>query len=106
MFLKGFIFNEIPRAIYCKLWCVLNIVLQFIILTIYQAISKFQGSPQWIIVEFDKEETISELQIRFQGGFAGRDCWIESIDTDEKIHEFYPDDVNSLQISFLENLAG
>lgn len=60
-----------------------------------------QGSPQWIAVEFDEEELITEIRIKFQGGFAGRECWAERLDTSEKIIEFYPDDVNSLQISFL-----
>ncbi|VDI16808.1 nuclear receptor 2C2-associated protein-like [Mytilus galloprovincialis] len=56
-----------------------------------------QGSPQWIAVEFDEEELITEIRIKFQGGFAGRECWAERLDTSEKIIEFYPDDVNSLQ---------
>ncbi|XP_063431235.1 nuclear receptor 2C2-associated protein-like isoform X2 [Mytilus trossulus] len=56
-----------------------------------------QGSPQWIAVEFDQEEIITEIRIKFQGGFAGRKCCAESLDTSEKIIEFYPDDVNSLQ---------
>ncbi|XP_052100446.1 nuclear receptor 2C2-associated protein-like [Mytilus californianus] len=56
-----------------------------------------QGSPQWIAVEFDQEEHIAEIRIKFQGGFAGRECWAESLDTSEKIIEFYPDDINSLQ---------
>lgn len=56
-----------------------------------------QGSPQWIAVDFDEPETVTEIKIRFQGGFAGRECWTESLDTSEKLLEFYPDDVNSLQ---------
>lgn len=64
-----------------------------------------QGSPQWISVEFDKLCTVREIQIKFQGGFAGRECFIEgSTDgTFTKIVDFFPDDVNSLQTFKLDN---
>ena len=46
---------------------------------------------------------LEEVRIRFQGGFAGRECMIESYDDTrqaQKIMTFQPADENSLQISF------
>uniref|UniRef100_A0A8W8HNG1 F5/8 type C domain-containing protein n=1 Tax=Magallana gigas TaxID=29159 RepID=A0A8W8HNG1_MAGGI len=62
-----------------------------------------QGSPQWIEVNLDSLSNIEEIQIRFQGGFAGKDCCIQMTDENNANHhimDFYPEDVNSLQISF------
>jgi hypothetical protein len=47
---------------------------------------------------------VEEIQIRFQGGFAGKDCCVQTTDESKENHtimEFYPEDVNSLQISFV-----
>ncbi|KAL3866821.1 hypothetical protein ACJMK2_044083 [Sinanodonta woodiana] len=61
-----------------------------------------QGSPQWIEIQFQTSLKLQELHIQFQGGFAGRECSIEGSEVPgremKKIAEFYPEDVNSLQI--------
>ena len=62
-----------------------------------------QGSPQSVQLEFPHDVQIQELRIQFQGGFAGKTCWIEgtcSADSMQKICDFYPEDVNRLQVSF------
>lgn len=62
-----------------------------------------KGSPQWIEVNLDSLSNIEEIQIRFQGGFAGKDCCLQMTDENNANHhimDFYPEDVNSLQISF------
>ncbi|KAK3097992.1 hypothetical protein FSP39_015113 [Pinctada imbricata] len=62
-----------------------------------------QGLPQWVHVELTQLSNVEEIKIRFQGGFAGKECWVESHDcegTPTKIMDFYPEDINSLQISF------
>jgi len=64
----------------------------------------FQGSPQWIIAELASPAVVQEVQIQFQGGFAGRECWIDGklVDQDEwtKLSDVYPTDTNGLQVSF------
>ena len=45
--------------------------------------------------------TIQELHIKFQGGFVGKDCYIEDLSDDQEpkqIFSFYPEDVNSEQV--------
>ena len=61
-----------------------------------------QGSPQWIQIDFPKAVIIKELSLQFQGGFAGKDCWIEVKKNGnmEKSISIHPEDNNSLQISF------
>ena len=62
-----------------------------------------QGSPQSVQLEFQQDVQIKELQIQFQGGFVGKTCWVEgaySGDSMQKICDFYPEDVNRLQVSF------
>ncbi|XP_072038005.1 nuclear receptor 2C2-associated protein-like [Amphiura filiformis] len=60
-----------------------------------------QGSPQWILLEFQSAVELQELQIQFQGGFVGKECWIEGSTTDandlHKICDIHPKDDNSLQ---------
>lgn len=59
-----------------------------------------QGSPQWIIINFEEECNLSSFEIEFQGGFAGKDCHLEagSNERDTAVVEaFYPEDTNSLQ---------
>ncbi|XP_056021636.1 nuclear receptor 2C2-associated protein-like [Ostrea edulis] len=59
-----------------------------------------QGSPQWVEVDMDSLSNVEEIQIRFQGGFAGKDCSVQTTDENTENHtvmEFYPEDVNSLQ---------
>ena len=67
-----------------------------------------QGTPQWIRISFDSDKYITQLQIMFQGGFAGGTSWIEvskSGETDafEKIKDIYPEDTNKLQTFDLPN---
>ncbi|GFR07485.1 nuclear receptor 2C2-associated protein [Trichonephila clavata] len=61
-----------------------------------------QGSPQWLQVSFPQSATVEEIHIQFQGGFAGKECWIEGNVNGEmnKICSIYPEDSNALQISF------
>ncbi|XP_062612972.1 nuclear receptor 2C2-associated protein-like [Saccostrea cucullata] len=59
-----------------------------------------QGSPQWIEVNLDSLSNVEEIQIQFQGGFAGKDCSLQMTDENNDKHtimEFFPEDVNSLQ---------
>ena len=63
-----------------------------------------QGSPQFIILDFSREVSIKEIQVQFQGGFVGKECQLEggpSTSSLTPFYEFYPDDVNSVQVSFL-----
>nr|XP_006640085.1 PREDICTED: nuclear receptor 2C2-associated protein [Lepisosteus oculatus] len=39
-----------------------------------------QGSPQWVLLDFPQAVRVSELQVQFQGGFAGKTCRVEGID--------------------------
>ncbi len=43
---------------------------------------------------------MNELQLMFQGGFAGKNCWIEITQETgfEKHQDFYPEDSNKLQV--------
>jgi len=61
-----------------------------------------QGSPQWVRIEFDAEVEIGQVEFMFQGGFAGKTCWLEKLsgagsDTYEKVADLYPEDINKLQ---------
>ena len=60
-----------------------------------------QGTPQWIRISFDSVKDITQLQLMFQGGFAGNTCWIEisrsENDEFEKLQDIYPEDTNKLQ---------
>lgn len=62
-----------------------------------------QGDQQHVTVQFPAPVIVSALEIRFQGGFAGKDCVLEgrSVANGTMIHlcDFYPEDINSLQIS-------
>ncbi|XP_005090226.1 nuclear receptor 2C2-associated protein isoform X2 [Aplysia californica] len=60
-----------------------------------------QGSPQWILLEFEEEVSVSEIHVQFQGGFSGKECWIEAACQGEdlqKIHNFYPENINPSQV--------
>lgn len=60
-----------------------------------------QGTPQWVQVNYGTVKEVTELQIMFQGGFAGKSCWIEVKKSEEgqfeKASDFYPEDTNKLQ---------
>jgi len=56
-----------------------------------------QGSPQFILISFHEPQAkISQLQIQFQGGFAGNQCHV-IINNDTQKVDFFPDDSNKLQ---------
>lgn len=63
-----------------------------------------QGSPQWVKIEFSDGEPVevAQLELMFQGGFAGKTCWLERLasgDSEkyEKVTDLYPEDTNKLQ---------
>ncbi|XP_043223814.1 nuclear receptor 2C2-associated protein-like [Amphibalanus amphitrite] len=59
-----------------------------------------QGSPQYICARLAAPRRPTELQLQFQGGFAGGDCWLEAGDAPDqlrRLHAFYPENVNRLQ---------
>ncbi|KAL9987163.1 hypothetical protein ACROYT_G001421 [Oculina patagonica] len=60
-----------------------------------------QGLPQFVILEFPEETCVKEIQIQFQGGFVGKECCLEGGPSSNSLtpfFEFYPDDLNTLQI--------
>ncbi|KAJ8277327.1 hypothetical protein GJAV_G00074000 [Gymnothorax javanicus] len=62
-----------------------------------------QGGNQWVVLEFPQPVKVSEVKIQFQGGFSGRICRMEGCMKEgkfEKFSEFYPEDINAVQISF------
>ncbi|KAG2463965.1 NR2CA protein, partial [Polypterus senegalus] len=63
-----------------------------------------QGAIQWVLLEFPQMVKISEVRLQFQGGFASTDCRLEGCGKNEDVFTtlatFYPEDKNSLQISF------
>ncbi|KAG9307407.1 hypothetical protein G9A89_017236 [Geosiphon pyriformis] len=64
-----------------------------------------QGSPQYIIIDFQRKVKLQELLIMFQGGFAGKKCHILGANHNdgyqyELITSIFPEDINTLQISF------
>jgi len=69
-----------------------------------------QGSPQWVQVEFETPVSLDAIHIQFQGGFAGRKCWLEGKTSNTegsrfgKLEDFYPEDINSLQVSFAQKV--
>lgn len=42
---------------------------------------------------------MTELHVRFQGGFAGQECVLLAGDEMTEVARFYPEDSNSLQVS-------
>jgi len=46
---------------------------------------------------------VKEIQIQFQGGFVGKECTVEGGPSSSCLtpfYELYPDDSNTLQVSF------
>jgi hypothetical protein len=65
-----------------------------------------QGSPQYILLNFGRNVSISSLHIVFQGGFVPTEIGVECADNTESmqsIRVFYPSDSNEPQIFDLEN---
>lgn len=64
------------------------------------------GIQQWILINFENTCTISAFEIEFQGGFAGKDCYIEITDKDNctlTVERFFPEDTNAVQHFHLKN---
>ncbi|KAE8632601.1 hypothetical protein XENTR_v10001595 [Xenopus tropicalis] len=62
-----------------------------------------QGSCQWVLMEFPQNVLVSQIHLQFQGGFSCQTCALEGCYKDGelvKIADFYPEDTNTLQISF------
>lgn len=54
-------------------------------------------------VELPIASVAKRIELKFQGGFAGRECVLLAGDSGEKLQEiqkFYPEDINSKQVSF------
>ena len=54
-------------------------------------------------VELPSPALAKRLELRFQGGFAGKECVLlagRSEDSLAEVQRFYPEDVNSIQVSF------
>lgn len=66
-----------------------------------------QGSPQHIVLEFEKQVVVQEIQLVFQGGFAGKKCSLrcpkgdiltaDSKESWESVLDFEPEDSGMLQ---------
>lgn len=55
------------------------------------------------MIELPTGAAVERLEIRFQGGFAGKECVLMAGDSESNLEEllnFYPQDNNSLQVSF------
>ncbi|XP_065060144.1 nuclear receptor 2C2-associated protein-like [Rhopilema esculentum] len=59
-----------------------------------------QGQQQVIGFQSSCPVLINEIQIQFQGGFAGKECELEMQSEDGKVttFNFYPEDINQMQI--------
>lgn len=65
-----------------------------------------QGTPQWVIINFEEEHELTHFKVQFQGGFAGKDCHLEIGDKETIFHEtFYPEDKNTIQMFRLNKPA-
>ena len=54
-------------------------------------------------VELPSPAVAKRLELRFQGGFAGKECVLMAGNAEDKLTEiqrFYPEDSNSIQVSF------
>ncbi|KAF0042306.1 hypothetical protein F2P81_005838 [Scophthalmus maximus] len=63
-----------------------------------------QGESQWVSLEFPQSVRVSEVKVQFQGGFSAKTCRLEGCPKDgdfTAISHLYPEDNNSLQISFI-----
>uniref|UniRef100_A0AAY4EEP3 Nuclear receptor 2C2-associated protein n=1 Tax=Denticeps clupeoides TaxID=299321 RepID=A0AAY4EEP3_9TELE len=62
-----------------------------------------QSPWSWVLLQFPREVLVSEVKVQFQGGFSCRTCRLEGCLNEGGftfITDFYPEDNNSLQISF------
>ncbi|MED6244154.1 Nuclear receptor 2C2-associated protein [Characodon lateralis] len=63
-----------------------------------------QGDCQWVLLEFPQPVNVSKVKLQFQGGFSAKTCRLEGCLKDGdlmRLSQFYPEDNNCLQISFL-----
>jgi len=63
-----------------------------------------QGSPQWVSLEFEEGTQMSCFSLQFQGGFAGKECFVETEGT-AKILDFYPEDGNKVQWFYFKDVV-
>uniref|UniRef100_A0A6M2E3G9 Nuclear receptor 2C2-associated protein n=1 Tax=Amblyomma tuberculatum TaxID=48802 RepID=A0A6M2E3G9_9ACAR len=59
-----------------------------------------QGTPQWVCLDFNNPVVPSEVQLQFQGGFAGKEVKVEAVDaiSDTTTRtDIFPEDNNALQ---------
>jgi len=63
-----------------------------------------QGSPQWVALEFEQITPVSAICLQFQGGFVGKECFIETEGTN-KILDFFPEDSNKMQNFYLKEIT-
>ena len=62
-----------------------------------------QGNPQHVMVELPSPSIAQRLELKFQGGFVGKECVLLAGDSEGSLVElqrFYPEDINSIQVSF------
>ncbi|KAM7341924.1 nuclear receptor 2C2-associated protein [Cochliomyia hominivorax] len=65
--------------------------------------SSNEGTPQWIAIEFEKQQTVKSFSFQFQGGFAAKEAKIqihksEPHDNNSPYEEpFYAEDINAVQ---------
>lgn len=56
------------------------------------------------MVELPVPAVATRVELKFQGGFAGRECVLMAGVSEGKLEEirrFYPEDINSNQVSFV-----
>ena len=61
-----------------------------------------QGSPQFVSVELSSAAFAEELHLCFQGGFASKECTLLGGENEHDLTnllDFYPEDINSSQVS-------
>uniref|UniRef100_G3MQN7 F5/8 type C domain-containing protein n=1 Tax=Amblyomma maculatum TaxID=34609 RepID=G3MQN7_AMBMU len=59
-----------------------------------------QGTPQWVCMDFTNPVMPSEVHLQFQGGFAGKEVQIETVDARSgtiALANVFPEDTNALQ---------
>ena len=62
-----------------------------------------------MLIEFPDPVLVSQIIVRFQGGFAGKECSLqgleEAAEDGTELLKFYPKDISSLQVSLWLLLA-
>ncbi|XP_059177135.1 nuclear receptor 2C2-associated protein-like [Physella acuta] len=63
-----------------------------------------QGTPQWVIIDFNQAVSVQEIHVQFQGGFVGKSCLLETPGENNdyvQVFSFQPQDSNQTQIFHL-----